>query len=324
MSFIFGIALLAILAAAVAAVPLWRGNRKPQAVLAAVFVAGLAVGIYLLIGRPDLALAPPQPATADNPGDVIAMVEQLAERLERAPDDPEGWTMLGRAYVLMGRYAEAANAFNEAFTRTPGENADLLASYAEARALADPAALQSQAGALFERVLRLDPENARGLWYGGLAAEMRGETELALQRWQELLARDLPANFRQVVESRVAGVDPDAINALVSVTVSVDPSLRDVLPQNGLLFVFLRPADAESSGPPLAARRVEFFKLPVTLPLTRSDILRGGELPDGPFTVSARLSADGDPVAGPGDVEGSVVWNPDESAEVGVVMNQRR
>lgn len=323
MSFIFGLALLAILAATVAAVPLWR-DRRPQAVMSAIFVAGLAAGIYLLIGRPDLALDPPRPATPGDPGDVIAMVEQLAERLERAPDDPEGWTMLGRAYVLMGRYPDAARAFHEAYTRAPGENPDLLASYAEARALSDLAALQGKAGAMFERVLKLDPENARGLWYGGLAAELRGEKDLALARWQKLLARDLPADFRQIVESRVAGIDPQAVDALVRVTVTVEQALRDALPPNGVLYVFLRPANGPGGGPPLAARRVEFFSLPVTLPLTRGDILRGGELPDGAFTVSARLSADGDPAAGPGDVEGSVAWRPAETSDVEVVLDTRR
>lgn len=324
MSFILGIALLAILAAAVAAVPLWRAGRRPQAALSAVFVAGLAVGVYLLIGRPDLGLEPPVPATPGDPGDVIAMVEQLANRLERAPDDPEGWTMLGRAYVLMGRYGDAANAFNEAFTRTPGENADLLASYAEARALADPSALQGEVGTLFERVLQLDPENARGLWYGGLAAEMRGENGLAVERWQQLLARDLPANFRQVVETRMAGIDPDAIGALVSVTVTLDSAQQAALPPNGVLYLFLRPANDNGGGPPLAARRVEFFKLPVTVPLTRADILRGDELPDGELIVSARISADGDPVAGAGDIEGSASWNPEEAEAVEVVLNRQR
>lgn len=324
MSFILGIALLVILAALLAAGPLWRRDRKPQAVFAAVFVTVTAAGVYLLTGRPDLGLEPPQPFE-QQPGDVVAMVEQLAQRLERAPDDPEGWTMLGHAYVLMGRYQEAARAFSEAITRTSVEDPDLMASFAEARALNDPASMEGETGALFERVLELDPENPRGLWYGGLSAQARGDDAVALARWQKLLARELPEEFRRVVEGRVASIDPAAVGALVSVRVDVADSMKDLLPDGGVLYVFLRPAgEAEGGTLPLAARRVDYFEFPETLPLTKSDLLRGGELPEGEFTVTARLSADGDPQAGVGDVEGSVHWNPAETASVELRLDTHR
>lgn len=323
MSFIIGIALLGVLAALLAAAPLWRRARRSQAAFAAVFVAGIAGGVYLLTGRPDLALSPPQ-ADAQEAGDVLQMVENLAARLERAPEDPEGWTMLGRAYVLMGRYQDAARAFNEAVRRTPREDADLLASLAEARVLADPPALEGEAGALFERALELDPENPRGLWYGGLAAEARGDSTLALERWQTLLERGLPPEFRNVVEGRIASIDPGLIDALVTVEVELSPGLEDALPAGGVLFVFLRPAGETGGGLPLAARRLEYFEFPETLPLTRRDLLRGGELPPGDIMVTARISADGDPAPGPGDVEGSARWNAGETAEVRLLLDSLR
>lgn len=328
MIFIIAVVLLALLAAVIVAAPLARRHRRGEAALAAVFIVGVAIGIYLVIGRPDLALNPPQPMAAQNAQDVVAMVEQLAERLEQAPDDPEGWTMLGRAYVLMGRYEEAARAFNEAIARTPGEDPDLIASLAEARALGNPAMLEGEAGALFERVLQLDPANPRGLWYGGLAAEARGDHELALERFGQLLARDLPADFRQVVESRMLAIDPAALDALLSVEVELAPELAGKLPPDGVLYVFLRAADGNAGGPPLAARRLAFFELPQVVPVTRCDLLRGGdtsgELAAGNYVVGVRISADGDPAPGPGDVEGSVTWNPQDSSRVRVTLDTRR
>lgn len=324
MIFVLGIVVLTILAGAFVVVPFLRRKRRMEAAFAGVFVICVAVGVYLLIGRPDLGLAPPQALDENQPQDVIAMVEHLADRLEAEPDDPEGWTMLGRAYVLMGRYQEAANAFGEAMRRTTGEDADLVASFAEARALSDPASLEGEAGALFERVLELDPGNPRGLWYGGLLAQARGDDAVALKRWQMLLARELPAEFRQVVEGRVASIDPAIVGAMVSVNVDLAPEFSGELPAGAVLFVFLRPAGETEQGPPLAARRVEFFELPETLPLTPADLLRGDSLPDGDYIVTARLSVDGDPARGAGDLEGSVKWNPAESTSVNVKLDTQR
>lgn len=323
MSFMLGIALLAILAALLTAAPLWRRQRRPDAALAAVFVLVTAGVVYSLIGRPDLGVEPPQ-AGMQQPADVMTMIDQLAERLAAAPDDPQGWTMLGRAYVLVGRYVEAASAFSEAMSRTPQEDADLIASFAEARALADPSTLEGEAGTLFERALALDPENPRGLWYGGLAAQARGDDAAALQRWQRLLARDLPPEFRQVVEGRLASIDPSAVGALLTVNIDIDDELRAALPAGGVLFVFLRPAGEAEGGLPLAARRVEFFDFPETVPVTRADLLRGETLPDGELVVSARVSADGDPAPGSGDVEGSTRWSPADSMSVDVRLDMRR
>lgn len=324
MIFVAGCVLLVLLAVSFVAVPLWRRERRAAAALAGVFMAGTAIGLYLLIGRADLGLSPPRALDESQPQDVIAMVEMLAERLEESPEDPEGWTMLGRAYVLMGRYQEAVNAFRQALNRTPGEDADLIASYAEARALSDPAALDGEAGALFERVLELDPGNPRGLWYGGLAAQSRGDDAAALERWRKLLADELPAEFRQVVEGRVASIDPSKVDALVTVHVTLAPELADAIPPGSVLFVFLRAEDDPGQGPPLAARRVSFFEFPETLPLTRNDLLRSDQLPEGTFTVTARLSADGDPAPGAGDLEGSAEWDPRNASNIEVSLDTRR
>ena len=45
---------------------------------------------------------------------IVAMVEGLAERLERQPDDPEGWARLARAYAVLGRERELSTALAQA------------------------------------------------------------------------------------------------------------------------------------------------------------------------------------------------------------------
>lgn len=61
---------------------------------------------------------------------IAGMVEGLAQRLKSAPDDPEGWRRLLRAYVVLGQKAEAEAALAEgerALAARPDEVASLQA-----------------------------------------------------------------------------------------------------------------------------------------------------------------------------------------------------
>ena len=67
--------------------------------------------------------------------DVNTMVDRLAERLKGAPNDLEGWRMLGWSYFNMGRYEEAATAYGKAVELDPN-SADLKSAHQEAKAKA--------------------------------------------------------------------------------------------------------------------------------------------------------------------------------------------
>ena len=62
---------------------------------------------------------------------VEGMVERLASRLERQPDDAEGWARLGRSYMVLGQPAKARDAYARAATLRPGDAA-LAQALAEA------------------------------------------------------------------------------------------------------------------------------------------------------------------------------------------------
>ncbi|PTS87457.1 MULTISPECIES: c-type cytochrome biogenesis protein CcmI [unclassified Caulobacter] len=68
------------------------------------------------------------PAPVAQPGEteqvqgmIAGMVEGLATRLKTAPDDPDGWVRLVRAYAVMGETAKLAAALAEASARFSGE-----------------------------------------------------------------------------------------------------------------------------------------------------------------------------------------------------------
>jgi cytochrome c-type biogenesis protein CcmH len=67
--------------------------------------------------------------------DVNTMIERLAARLETAPEDIEGWRMLGWSYFHTELYEQAATAYARAVSLDPS-SAKLKRSYEEAKAKA--------------------------------------------------------------------------------------------------------------------------------------------------------------------------------------------
>lgn len=253
---------------------------------------------------------------------VEEMVERLAVRLHGSDaNDLEGWEMLGHAYIVMERYPDALDAYSHARALSADSNADVLAGYAEAVTLANPDDFMAKALPLFEKTLQLDARNPQALWYGGLGALERGDKKLAVQRWQDLLAQNPPAQYRDIISKYIveAGGTPSAAkpetkvagsSAAIRVHVSLSPVLQAQASPGESLFIFARPAD-QSAGPPLVARRMSVADLPADLTLTDHDRVMGGRsLADyAALTVTARLSRSGSPVAQSGDLMGQVTWS---------------
>ena len=77
------------------------------------------------------------PETADGKllPDVNTMIERLATRLASAPDDVQGWRMLGWSYVNIGRYDDATRAYAKAVALDPN-SPEIARLYEEAKAKA--------------------------------------------------------------------------------------------------------------------------------------------------------------------------------------------
>jgi cytochrome c-type biogenesis protein CcmH len=74
----------------------------------------------------------PVPSTAEGLADVATMIDKLAARLEREPNDTAGWRMLGWSYFHTDRFADAVAAYDRAIALDPG-NAELIAARDEAK-----------------------------------------------------------------------------------------------------------------------------------------------------------------------------------------------
>ncbi|HEY1836801.1 MAG TPA: tetratricopeptide repeat protein [Rhizomicrobium sp.] len=202
-------------------------RRREQALPRRVFLAaavalvvlGIGTGIYLMLGRPYLA----ERAVAPRDNDLRSLVAQLSVRVLQTPNDPRGWTLLGKGYLTLGDANDAAAAFRRAVPLTaPPQQAVLLAAEGEALTMAAGGIVPPDAETMFHQALRLAPQDFAARYYLGLAYATRRDNVHALSLWQGLLA-DAPANapWRGTVVDRIAalkaqsGAAPD-IGAMVA------------------------------------------------------------------------------------------------------------
>lgn len=177
--------------AAAAEAPVRRPERTTAAVLA-LCLPVVALGGYVLLGNP-LALdpaqtAPRQQVTAQQVED---MVGKLAARLKEQPDDAKGWVMLARSYKVLGRHAEAAEAYGKGMSLV-AQQASLLADYAEVLAMAQEGNLQGRPSELIAQALKLDPDEPQALLLAGAAASDRMDFAAAATHWERLLKQLAP------------------------------------------------------------------------------------------------------------------------------------
>lgn len=156
----------------------------------------MAVAGYLLTGRPDaidgapsMSAAAPADASGSEaqptPEQMAEMVQRLAERLKERPEDAEGWTMLARSYLVLGRLEEAAQASERVLKLKPND-AQALADHADVLAMRGGRVLEGEPLKLIERALKLDPDNLKALALAGAAAFDRGDGAEAARLWDRV------------------------------------------------------------------------------------------------------------------------------------------
>lgn len=316
------------------------GPARATAWTVALAVPLIAVAGYLWLGAPaalkgagDGALAGGRTPT---PQEVEAMVDQLARRMQAEPGDPKGWAMLGRSYLALQRFDDAAAAYARAVALRP-EDASLLADHADALAMAQGQDLSGEPTRLVERALQIDPAHLKALALAGSAAMSRKDFPAAIAYWQRAL-QQLPAGSElataiegSIAEAQaLAGPGPGparaaaASAAAVSSTpatpsgalappgaaatlggrVSLAPALAARVQPGDTVFIVARAA----SGPrmPLAILRRTASDLPIAFTLDDSLAMspqwRLSNVEQA--VVSARVSRSGDATPRSGDLIG--------------------
>ncbi len=328
-----------------AAPPVARASKALWGGVAAVALVIAGAG-YVWTGRPGaIGAAPAQQAEAGaqgaaphalDPAQIAALTEKLAARLKDKPDDPTGWSMLGRAYMVLGKPADAVVAYERAVKLRP-DDAAILADYADAMAMNNGRDLAGEPTRLIERALKLEPDNLKALMLAGSAAFNRNDFAAAVKYFDHM-AQVGPADDPMVreaasgaAEARVRGKLPPApaaataaagatalpgagtaaaataatsSDAAVSGKVSLAPALKAQAGPEDTVFIFARPA--EGSRMPLAILRKQVKDLPVDFRLDDSMAMspQATVSKAGRVIVGARVSKSGQAMPQPGDLEG--------------------
>jgi len=314
--------------------------------LAAVVLVLAGAG-YAWTGSPSLLVGvpPAAPQAQGAPHEMngeqfAAAVERLAEKLKDQPDNVEGWAMLARSYVQLGRFPDAVPAFAKAVALR-SEDASLLADYADAMAVANNRTLEGEPTKLIERALKADPKNLKALALAGTAAYDRKDYAGAVRYWEQL-ARNAPADSpfanqlgESIAEARklagmpaaattfapaaappaapmtqnapaapAEGAAATASAATVRGTVRLAPAVAKLAAPEDTVFIYARAAEGPRM--PLAILRKQVKDLPFAFTLddsmAMSPAMKMSTFPK--IVIDARVSKNGQAQAGPGDITG--------------------
>src|SRR4051812_11545967 len=181
-----------------------RLERRVSSVALVIALPLLAAALYAHLSNWDWKSTTAQQAQAD---EMQRSVRELQAKLQSNPQDVEGWMLLGRSYVAMGQAPNATAAFQHAFDLTNGQDVNAVIGLGEALALSDQSSLQGRAGDLFTAALEKAPNHPKALWYGSIAALMRGDLRLGRDRLQRLIAQDPPQQLRAVLERQIQDIN---------------------------------------------------------------------------------------------------------------------
>ena len=317
-------------------------------VAVALLVPLLSILLYMKLGTPafttsfdskkvaaELSKRPEVPRKADGTPDIDAMVAGLQKKMEQNPDNAKGWFMLGRSYMVLKRYEDAAKSYEKSLKLKP-DSADIMLSLADALAMTNQGNIEGRPVALINKALEIEPNNLTALWLGGMAARQKGDNLLAIKRWQKVKSMIQDPTEKTEVSSLIAEtmkkLSPEQKKALgkfvnkpdntaqtsktsqtdnsaaataqqgIKVSVSLADKFKNKVKPDDLVFVYAKAM----SGPPmpLAAAKVQVKDLPVEITLNDAmammPTMKISSFPE--VIVGARVSKSGRPISQNGDL----------------------
>ena len=292
------------------------------------------VTLYLYLGNRDgiawqeFVAAEQRDTAPPDAKQIEDMVTRLAQGLQKKPGDADGWLMLARSYGAMGRFSEASAAYARAAALLP-QDAQVLADYADALAMAQGRNAEGEPARLIQRALAIDPDNLKALALAGSAAFARRDFDAATLYWQKAarsappqsdFARSMQDNLgeaRRLAQNGVAllpaqsadktlAYDPAAGVApgLVAGRVIVGSALAAKVASTDTVFVFARAGQGPRM--PLAILRRSAGELPLQFTLDDT-MAMAPEMKLSNYrevVVGARVSKSGSAMPQSGDLQG--------------------
>jgi cytochrome c-type biogenesis protein CcmH len=160
-----------------------RSGRWLVLVMALVVPAG-ATGLYSKLGAPEvpgLAFADRRAERAEA-GEIADLAAKMQDRLQQDPNGgpTEGWALLGQTYVRMGRFEEAAAAFETVTQRSEAGSSD-FSRLAEALIFSKEGVVTPEAEIALDRAQALDSRNPAAVFYKAVATDQAGQPAVAFE-----------------------------------------------------------------------------------------------------------------------------------------------
>lgn len=322
-----------------------KGSGKLVLLLLVFLIPLGTIGMYQKLGSPHLLEYAGANAGRETSIEHVAagaqsiddLIVKLKARLEKSPDDGEGWYLLARTHMTRQEFAEAQQALQKSL-QILGDHPAILTGLADATAMIHSGDLTGKPTEYLERALAMDPDNTTGLWLGGMAAQQAGNFQLAVDRWSRLIPllaeeADSQQQVQELIDQAVNEANTKGIEVKVAevkvapskaIKVSLSADIPATVNPDSAVYVFAVAA----SGPPmpLAAVRVRLSELPTEIILDDSSAM----MPELKIStideviVSARVSMSGDPLPQAGDYSSHrVKMGITEAATVSLVINHK-
>ncbi len=268
------------------------------------------------------------PLNADGTPDIEKITANLKAEMQNNPTDPKGWYMLGRSYMLLKRFPEAAESFDKSLSLRP-DLAETMLSLADALSMDNKGQLIGRPRELVNKALTIEPENMTALWLSGMAASQENDYLEAITQWQKVLPflgnrPDEIAAVNGLIAEAKSRLNSDQKTALttankqtleinksnnaenkdieIKVNISLSDSLKAQASPDDFVFIYAKAMN----GPPmpLAAVRKQVKELPLDVVLNDDMAMMAG-LKLSSFkdvAVGARVSKTGQPIPQNGDL----------------------
>lgn len=216
----------------------------------------------------------------------IQQVAQLEEQAKKEKDNSDLWFNLGQAFVGLGNFAGALDAFDQVI-RIEGEQADIFGAKAQASYYQAGQTVTPQVQDLINKALSLNPNDASTNILLGMDAFQQQAYQKAIDYWQ------LTINFNQQTvnvealqqaiseaENRLNTLDSSALAPSITqnsqannqqqltLAVSLSENIQQLLSQGDDKTVFIYAVPTNGARMPVAAVKVMASDLPTTVTLS--------------------------------------------------------
>jgi cytochrome c-type biogenesis protein CcmH len=229
-----------------------------------------------------------QGKTAFSKQEWATAIEAFKRVLAIDPNQPEAHAYMGAILLQAGHADGALMAFDKALSQNPNFP---MALWGKGMALYQGKKDFAGARQVFEKLLQMLPPG-------------QDRTEI------EKIVAEIPASGQRPQQAEATPAQTSANSAdEISGKIIIDPKLKDKVNGQAALFIIARPEGA--GGPPVAVKKMEQPKFPLTYTIGSENAMMQGVPLSGKLSISVRLDSDSNPMThDPGDMTGEYKKNP--------------